>query len=121
MVNVANPNFKSKNRLRARASKARKASQKAAGRPAGQIERADAKRGARPGLLPTSGPRKPLSGKKQRKLEKKIGYALKRKMEAEGEVVMKGASATRPGEQLGPGSPDLACRCSGFQNGREER
>ena len=91
MVNVANPNFKSKNRLRAHASKARKVAQKAASRSSTRIEKADAKRGARPGLLPTSGPRKQMSAKKQRKLEKKLGYAMKRKMEAEGEVVMKGA------------------------------
>ena len=54
------------------------------------IIKADTCRGARPGLLPTSGPNKPISKKKLRKLERKMGYALKRKMEREGEVEMKG-------------------------------
>jgi hypothetical protein len=40
--------------------------------------------------LPNSGPNAKLSSKKQRKLEKKMGYALKRKMEKDGEVVMQG-------------------------------
>ncbi|EGS17536.1 uncharacterized protein CTHT_0068670 [Thermochaetoides thermophila DSM 1495] len=53
------------------------------------IIKADTCRGARPGLLPTSGPNKPISKKKLRKLERKMGYALKRKMEREGEVEMK--------------------------------
>ncbi|OTA77271.1 hypothetical protein M434DRAFT_402378 [Hypoxylon sp. CO27-5] len=92
MPSVKNPNGPSKNRLAARAAKARKASQK---RSAGSVNKnnrvakADEKRGARPGLLPTSGPNAALSSKKRRKLERKMGYALKRKMEAEGEVEMK--------------------------------
>lgn len=92
MPSVKNPNKPSKNRLAAKAAKARKEAQKssAAGRLS-KIEKTDANRfGARPGLMPTSGPRKPVSAKKQRKLEKKMGYALKRKMEKEGEVDMKG-------------------------------
>jgi hypothetical protein len=40
--------------------------------------------------LPTSGPRAKLSAKKQRKVEKAMAHALKRKMEAEGEAEMKG-------------------------------
>ncbi|KAL7929816.1 hypothetical protein V8C35DRAFT_172000 [Trichoderma chlorosporum] len=95
MPSVKNPNRLSKNRLAARAAKAKKANQKRAD-PANQnkITKADRTRGARPGLMPTSGPRAPISGKKARKLEKKMGYALKRKMEAEGEAVMKDAPAT---------------------------
>lgn len=94
MPSVKNPNGPSKNRLAARSAKARKANQK---RSAGSIDKnnrvtkADEKRGARPGLLPTSGPNAALSSKKRRKLERKMGYALKRKMEAEGEVEMKDA------------------------------
>lgn len=92
MPSVKNPNRPSKNRLAARAAKARKANQQRSD-PVNQnrIAKADRTRGARPGLLPTSGPRKPISGKKARKLEKKMGYTMKRKAEAEGEAVMKGA------------------------------
>ncbi|KAJ9130699.1 hypothetical protein NKR19_g9788 [Coniochaeta hoffmannii] len=91
MPSVKNPNKPSKNRLAARANKIKKRSQKesAAGRVPAGIVKSDLKRGARPGLMPTSGPRKPVSAKRQRKLDKKLGYALKRKMEAEGEVEMK--------------------------------
>src|SRR4051812_26264996 len=74
MPSVKNPNKPSKNRLAARANKVRKRSQKesAAGRVTVGVVKADVKRGARPGLLPTSGPRKPVSAKRQRKLDKKL-------------------------------------------------
>jgi hypothetical protein len=93
MPSVKNPNRPSKNRLAARAAKAKKANQKRAD-PANRskITKADKTRGARPGLLPTSGPRAQVSAKKARKLEKKMKYALKRQMEAEGEAEMKGTS-----------------------------
>ncbi|KAL7907881.1 hypothetical protein GGI35DRAFT_455008 [Trichoderma velutinum] len=92
MPSVKNPNRLSKNRLAARAATARKANQKRAD-PANKnkITKADKTRGARPGLLPTSGPRAAISAKKARKLEKKMGYAMKRKMEADGEAEMKDA------------------------------
>lgn len=95
MPSVKNPNAPSKNRLAARAAKARKTRQKAASqgqlaRKGGAIAKADARRGARPGLLPTSGPRAAISSKRARKDQKRLGHALRRKMEAEGEVVMKG-------------------------------
>jgi hypothetical protein len=92
MPSVKNPNKASKNRLAARANKVRKRSQKesAAGRTTAGLVKSDLKRGARPGLLPTSGPRKPISAKRQRKLDRKLGHALRRKMEAEGEIEMKG-------------------------------
>ncbi|KAL7624864.1 hypothetical protein AAE478_004078 [Parahypoxylon ruwenzoriense] len=94
MPSVKNPNAPSKNRLVARAAKARKQGQKRLARSGakGRVAKADATRGARPGLLPTSGPNAALSAKKRRKLERKMGYALKRQMEVEGEVVMKDAS-----------------------------
>ncbi|KAI3325205.1 hypothetical protein HD806DRAFT_533796 [Xylariaceae sp. AK1471] len=96
MPSVKNPNGPSKNRLAARTATARKHSAKSVARKVSveqhKITKADTKRGARAGLLPTSGPNKPLSGKRQRKLERKMGYALKRKMEAEGEVEMKDVS-----------------------------
>ena len=98
MPSVKNPNAPSKNRLAARSGKARKSRQKAAtlgqlARVGGSAAKADARRGARPGLLPTSGPRAPVSKKRARRDEKRIAHALQRKMEAEareGEVVMKG-------------------------------
>lgn len=96
MPSVRNPNGPSKNRLTARAATARKQGQKrtaAAGKS--RIAKADATRGARPGLLPTSGPNAAISAKKRRKLERKMGHALKRKMEAEGEAEMKGTFSPR--------------------------
>lgn len=90
MPSVGNPNGPSKNRLAARASKAKKQRRKRSAEPKSKIAKADTTRGARTGLLPTSGPRAKISAKKARKLEKKMGYALKRKMEAEGEADMKG-------------------------------
>lgn len=92
MPNVSNPNRPSKNRLAARASKLRKQRQKKSEEGKNKIAKADSTRGARPGLLPTSGPNKRISAKKARKLEKKLGYAVKRKMEAEGVVEMMGKS-----------------------------
>ncbi|KAI1360105.1 hypothetical protein F5Y08DRAFT_55808 [Xylaria arbuscula] len=93
MPSVKNPNGPSKNRLAARTAKARKLSAKQLARKTRteqhKITKADASRGARAGLLPTSGPNAAVSAKKMRKLERKMGYALKRKMEAEGEVEMK--------------------------------
>ncbi|KAI0396988.1 hypothetical protein F5Y17DRAFT_27754 [Xylariaceae sp. FL0594] len=98
MPSVKNPNGPSKNRMAARTATARKHSAKAVARKAlvenHKITKADAKRGARAGLLPTSGPNAALSAKRRRKLERKMGYALKRKMEAEGEVEMKDVSET---------------------------
>ncbi|RYC55261.1 hypothetical protein CHU98_g10954, partial [Xylaria longipes] len=96
MPSVKNPNGPSKNRLAARTATARKHTTKHLARKSlenslsqqsqGKITKADARRGARAGILPTSGPNKALSGKAARKLERKMGYALQRKMEAEGEV-----------------------------------
>ncbi|KAI0859488.1 hypothetical protein F4860DRAFT_256642 [Xylaria cubensis] len=99
MPSVKNPNGPSKNRLAARTATARKHTTKQLARKAleqslsrqsqGRITKADARRGARAGMLPTSGPNRALSAKKARKLERKMGYALQRKMQAEGEVEMK--------------------------------
>jgi hypothetical protein len=105
MPSRKNPNAPSKNRLAARANKARKTRQYAATQGAlaakgGAIAKADARRGARPGLLPTSGPRAAISKKKQRKLERALGHAMKRKMESEGEVVMKGM-CSQPNSEKG--------------------
>ncbi|KAK4226395.1 ribosome biogenesis protein ALB1 [Podospora fimiseda] len=95
MPSVKNPNKPSKNRLAARAAKVRKVRQKSSAtgkRGAPSLD--DQRHGAREGLLPTSGPKKPLSGKKAKKLEKKLGYALRRKMESEGVVGMDIESTT---------------------------
>ena len=95
MATIKNPNAPCKQRLRARAGKARKGGSKASKvtrwERAG-ISNADATRGARPGLMPTSGPGRPLSKKKQRKVEHRLAMALKRQLEAEGEVEVKGGS-----------------------------
>lgn len=95
MPSVKNPNGPSKNRLAARAATARKQNEKriAGSSKKDRVEKADTKRGARAGILPTSGPNAALSSKKRRKLEKKMAHAMKRKMAAEGEVEMKGMSS----------------------------
>jgi len=98
MPSVKNPNMPSQNRLSARAAKARKVQQKRSAEGQSRIAKGDAKRGARPGILPSSGPRAALSSKKRRKLERKLGYAVKRQMEADGEVQMKGERAFPPPE-----------------------
>lgn len=93
MVNVATPNTKSKLIKGKRAAKLRRDAQRRAQTAklgGDKVAKADTTRGARTGLLPTSGPRAPMSSKKRRKLERQMGYAMKRKMEAEGEVEMKG-------------------------------
>lgn len=85
MVSVKNPNVTSQNRVRARAARSRKQGLKAfndAKLPT-KVEKADARRGARAGLLPTSGPNAPLSKKKQKKLEKQMAHALRRQREEE--------------------------------------
>lgn len=105
MPSVKNPNGPSKNRLAARQASARKRSQKQAalGR-ASRVEKADRTRGAGGGLLPTSGPNRALSAKKQRKLDRAAHHALQRKLAAAGEVEMKGASAAPPAP-TGRGDP----------------
>ncbi|KAM0429612.1 hypothetical protein ACHAPT_006213 [Fusarium lateritium] len=97
MPSVKNPNGPSKNRLAAMASKAKKERRKRSEAPKSKIAKADATRGARAGLLPTSGPRAKVSAKRARKMEKKMGYAMKRKMEAEGEAEMKDAPVENEG------------------------
>ncbi|CAF3450828.1 hypothetical protein SNK03_002309 [Fusarium graminearum] len=91
MPSVGNPNGPCKNRLAARASKARKDRRKKSQAPKDKVAKADTTRGARKGLLPTSGPRAKMSAKKARKVEKAMAHAMKRKMEADGEAEMKDA------------------------------
>ncbi|KAL2108902.1 hypothetical protein VUR80DRAFT_3219 [Thermomyces stellatus] len=98
MVNVSNPNTKSRLSQRTRAASIKKIQKKRASQPKDRAARADAKRGARPGLLPTSGPRAALSKKKAKKLEKRMAHALRRKMAEEGEVEMKDAEAAEEKE-----------------------
>lgn len=93
MPSVKNPNGPSKNRIAASAAKKKKEQQRKSRAGQTKISKSAAARGARPGLLPTSGPGAALSSKKKRKLEKAMAHALKRKMEKEGltlEDVMKG-------------------------------
>ncbi|KHN97224.1 uncharacterized protein MAM_04821 [Metarhizium album ARSEF 1941] len=91
MPSVKNPNGPSKNRLAARAAAAKKVRRKRSELGKNKISKQDVARGARPGILPTSGPRAKVSAKKARKLERKMGYALKRRVEAEGEAQMRDA------------------------------
>ncbi|ROV88025.1 hypothetical protein VSDG_09169 [Cytospora chrysosperma] len=81
MVSVKNPNVTSQNRVRARASRSRKQGLKAVrdAKLPTRVEKADTRRGARAGILPTSGPNAALSKKKQRKVEKQMAHALRRK------------------------------------------
>lgn len=97
MPSVKNPNGPSKNRLAARACRAKSQRQKRSEEGRNKISKADSTRGARPGLLPNSGPNAKLSAKKLRKLEKKMGHAMRRRMEAEGEAEMKGELRPRRG------------------------
>lgn len=94
MPSVKNPNTVSRNRQIARVSKARKQALKhaATAKLASRVDKADVRRGARPGLLPTSGPNRALSKKKQRKVEKQLAHAIRRKAEEEAakEVEMEG-------------------------------
>ncbi|KAH7032734.1 uncharacterized protein B0I36DRAFT_347911 [Microdochium trichocladiopsis] len=101
MPSVKNPNGPSQNRLKARASKARKQTSKAAsGRNKSRALKADEKRGAREGLLPTSGPRRALGKKQQQKLERRIANELKRREAEEG--------ATAAGEEEEEEMKDVA-------------
>jgi hypothetical protein len=93
MPSGGNLNGPCKNRMAARSSKAKKQRRQKAEHARNKITKADTTRGARPGLLPNSGPNAKISAKKAKKLEKKMGYAIKRKMEAEGIVEMKGKFA----------------------------
>jgi hypothetical protein len=90
MVSVSNPNTTSKNRVAAREAKARKIRNQRVKAAQTKISQADARLGAKPGLLPTSGPRARVSKKKLRKIERGAKHALKRRLEAEGEVLMSG-------------------------------
>lgn len=108
MPSVKNPNGPSKNRLAARAAAAKKVRRKRSELAKNKISKQDVARGARPGILPTSGPRAKVSAKKARKLEKKMGYALKRRMDADGEKEMQGKLLVMLGciEML------TGCRCA---------
>lgn len=95
MPSVKNPNGPSQNRQAAMRASAKKKAQKSSAAGQSRISKSDARRGAREGILPTSGPNRALSAKKQRKVDKARAHALKRKMEAEGEVEMKGMCPSR--------------------------
>ncbi|OLN86009.1 hypothetical protein CCHL11_10086 [Colletotrichum chlorophyti] len=107
MPSVKNPNGRSQNRLRAEALKAKTQRQKKSEANKHKIARSDTMRGARPGLMPNSGPNAPLSKKKAKKLEKKMAHALRRKMEAEGEIVMADAVEEAGEEKAGGGGADV--------------
>lgn len=96
MPSVKNPNTVGRNRSIAQRAKARKSTRKTLklAKLATRVAQADTRRGARTGLLPTSGPNAALSKKKQHKVEKQLAHALRRKAEMEAaleqELDMKG-------------------------------
>lgn len=94
MPSVKNPNTVGRNRTIAQRAKARKSTRKTLqmAKLPSRVAQADTRRGARTGLLPTSGPNAAMSKKKQRKVEKQLAHAIRRKaeMEAKQEVEMKG-------------------------------
>ncbi|KAK4446851.1 hypothetical protein QBC34DRAFT_427898 [Podospora aff. communis PSN243] len=97
MPSVKNPNKPSKNRLAARAAKARKTARAASAAGQSKVSIQDKQRGAKPGLLPTSGPRAAVSKKKAKKLEQRARLNLRRRLElglveGEMEVEMKDAA-----------------------------
>ncbi|EJT79450.1 hypothetical protein GGTG_04534 [Gaeumannomyces tritici R3-111a-1] len=102
MPSVKNPNKPPKNRIAARPVKERKTQQKkSAEGKLSRVEKSTARREARPGLLPTGG----------RKLDRKMNHALKRQMEADGEVEMKDvrekkSSASKTKEASDPKASD---------------
>ncbi|KAF9869878.1 hypothetical protein CkaCkLH20_12677 [Colletotrichum karsti] len=107
MPSVKTPNHRSKNRLAAQANKAKRVRQKKSEENKNKIAKTDSMRGARPGLLPTSGPNAPLSKKKAKKLEKKMAHAIRRKMAAEGEVEMADVEEDeKAGEEEKPAAAD---------------
>lgn len=110
MPSVKNPNGPSKNRIAARRSSARKTRRQRSEHAKNKISHIDTQRGARPGLLPNSGPGAALSSKKARKVEKALKHAMKRRMEAEGEVEMKGMLLR---DVLGLGQVADGFRCAG--------
>ncbi|KAK3328543.1 hypothetical protein B0T19DRAFT_442436 [Cercophora scortea] len=102
MPSVSNPNHTSKHTLSARAGGRKKLAQRLSAAGVHKISVDDMNRGARPGLLPNSGPRAALSKKKQKKVDQQLKLALRRKMEAEaaaaaaaGEVIMADAPAPK--------------------------
>ncbi|KAK0652820.1 hypothetical protein B0T16DRAFT_455165 [Cercophora newfieldiana] len=100
MPSVKNPNKPSKNRLAARAGKARKTARAASAAGQNKLSTLDKQRGAKAGLLPTSGPRAAVSKKKAKKLEQRARLNLRRRVELGlalgegGEVEMKDAETT---------------------------
>ncbi|KAK6857813.1 hypothetical protein PG990_013472 [Apiospora arundinis] len=100
MPSVKNPNGPSKNRQAAMRASAKKKAQKSSAAGQTRILKSDARRGAREGILPTSGPNRALSAKKQKKVDQAMRLALKRKMEAEGEVEMKDAAEEAESKQI---------------------
>lgn len=101
MPSVKNPNTVGRNRTIAQRAKARKSTCKTlkmAKLPT-RVAQADTRRGARTGLLPTSGPNAAMSKKKQRKVEKQLAHAIRRKAEREAqlEVEMQGMSFSAAG------------------------
>ncbi|EFX02403.1 hypothetical protein CMQ_2452 [Grosmannia clavigera kw1407] len=102
MPSVKNPNKPSRNRMAARAAHQRKQQQKrsAAGKLSSGNAQMDTTRGARAGLMPTSGPRAPLSAKKQKKVIQRMTLALQRRMAVEGADAVLGPLQDKGGDAV---------------------
>ncbi|KAK3370019.1 hypothetical protein B0H63DRAFT_305671 [Podospora didyma] len=101
MPSRKNPNQPSKNRIASIMGRTKKDNEKRAA-TAGmtRVQKADTRMGARSGLMPTSGPRAPLSKKKQKKVDQRLALALKRKEAEEGAIDLKGAGSKVEVKQL---------------------
>lgn len=80
-----NPNGPSKLQsvANARKAKSQQARVEALANNKNRIAKQDTRRGARPGILPTSGPNTALSRKKARKIERALGHAQRRQQQQE--------------------------------------
>ncbi|KAH6695018.1 hypothetical protein F5X68DRAFT_227016 [Plectosphaerella plurivora] len=83
-----NPNGPSRLQSVANARKARsqQARVEALASNKNRIAKQDARRGARPGILPTSGPNTALSRKKAKKIERALGHAQRRQQQQEAQA-----------------------------------
>ena len=84
MPSVGNPNGPSRNRLANRLTKQKAQRRKRSEHARHKIAKSDTTRGARPGLMATSGPNAPISKKKAKKIEQQLKLAERRRVEAEG-------------------------------------
>lgn len=83
-----NPNGPSRLKLvsNARKAKSQQARVEALAKNNNRIAKQDSRRGARPGILPSSGPNTAISRKKAKKIERALGHAQRRQLEQEAQA-----------------------------------